>query len=111
MPDSRLPDRIRSRYRVDPATGCWTWIGKWTTGNGYGKAYWRGAHMVAHRVVWLILRGHICPMLLLDHQCRNRACGNPDHLTPNYNVVNTDRGLGKKTQFGIHDDIRIERAD
>lgn len=76
----------------EPNSGCWLFVGRWTTGNGYGKTYWKGVHMVLHRVVWLLIKGWICPGIKLDHKCRVRACCNPDHLDPVYDVVNTHRG-------------------
>lgn len=96
-----LPERIHKLLCVDPVTGCWLFVGKWTTGNGYAKTYWQGAHRVLHRVVWTILRGPICPGFVLDHkkECRNRLCSNPDHLDPVTSDVNTARGNGVLTQF------------
>jgi hypothetical protein len=59
--------------------------------NGYGK--WRAAPLTtryAHRVVWELLVGSIPDGLVVDHQCRNRACCNPAHLrlvTPYVNAT------------------------
>lgn len=89
---TRLPARIQDLLMPEPNSGCWLFVGTWTTGNGYGKTYWRGAHRVLHRVVYEILMGEIAPGLVLDHTCRVRACSNPDHLEPVTQQVNTLRG-------------------
>jgi hypothetical protein len=57
---------------------CWAWKGNL---DKYGWTYYRGG-MPAHRAVWWILRGPIESDLALHHECRNRGCVNPDHLTP-----------------------------
>lgn len=45
-----------------------------------------------HRVVYELLVGPIPEGLQLDHLCRNRVCGNPDHLEPVTNRENWIRG-------------------
>jgi hypothetical protein len=61
-------------------TPCWIWqLAK--QGAGYGLV---GQHSerIAHRAVYVDLRGPIPEGLHLDHLCRVRACVNPDHLEP-----------------------------
>lgn len=62
---------------------------------------------VAH--AWKLLRRAIyelCigpigpPTVQLDHLCRNRGCVNPYPVEPVTPKINTDRGNGKKYQFG-----------
>ena len=95
----QLSPRYRRLLRLDPDTGCWLFIGKWTTGNGYAKTRAPSTtktekqHRVLHRVVWEELKGPLCPTILLDHLvCKRRLCSCPDHLDPVFNVVNTRRG-------------------
>lgn len=76
----------------EPNSGCWLYLGNWNSGNDYAKVKWKGQTWMLHRLVYTILVGPICPMLLLDHGCRVRWCSNPDHMDPCYNVVNTRRG-------------------
>lgn len=85
--------RIQKRIRVEPDTGCWTWLGP-TTPNGYPK--WMVRPGEGERVVHRVLYEHfhnqeIPPGLQGDHLCRNRICVNPVHqelVTPSQN---TDR--------------------
>lgn len=86
-----VPPRLQKLLRVSD-TGCWLFTGKWNSGNGYGKTYWKGKHTGVHRAVWEATVGPICPTFLLDHECKVRHCANPAHLAPCPNVVNTRRG-------------------
>lgn len=70
---------------------CWIRKG-WSTGKGHSKISVDGADLVAHRVLWVLLFGPICPGILLDHLCRQRSCINPKHLDPVPSVINTRRG-------------------
>lgn len=70
---------------------CWIRFG-WNTGNGYTKLSVDGRHVVAHKALWRVLHGSVCPTIQLDHLCRNRACINPLHLEPVFPVINTRRG-------------------
>jgi HNH endonuclease len=68
-------------YWVDPESGCWVWqrhLGR----EGYALKRRDGKKMPAHRYYYEMYKGPIPPGLLLDHQCRNRACVNPAHLEP-----------------------------
>lgn len=69
------------RYVVDESTGCWNWQGG-INSNGYGVYHLNGKLVTAHRLVYERERGSIPDGLELDHECKNRRCVNPDHLTP-----------------------------
>jgi len=84
-------ERFKNRIAVDPVTGCWNW--NLTTKNGYGESMIGGYATLAHRAVWIFLRGPIPQGLDLDHLCRNRGCVNPDHLEPVTRKVNLRRGF------------------
>jgi hypothetical protein len=105
-----LPERIRKLIWIDPFSDCWLFAGKWQTGNGYGKTYWKGAHRVFHKVVWWILRGPVCPGFKLDHLCRVRLCCNPDHLDPVPDVVNVRRGAARLFKTREHYRLLAVRA-
>lgn len=57
--------------------------------DGYGKASVNGKTDRVHRYVWERDRGPIPDGMEIDHQCRNRACCNVDHLRVVTHRVNT----------------------
>lgn len=57
-------------------------------GGGYSQIYVKGKHVLAHRHLWVLVKGPIPPELEIDHLCRNRACSNPDHLRVVTHLVN-----------------------
>lgn len=83
--------RFAARISVCSDSGCWNWDK--ATKNGYGESMVDGQRALAHRAVWIFLRGEIPAGLDLDHLCRNRACVNPDHLEPVTRRVNLRRGF------------------
>lgn len=68
-------DRIGERISVQP-DGCWLWTGG--TRHGYGAT----GNTTVHRFVYETLVGPIPDGHHLHHECRNRACCRPSHLTP-----------------------------
>lgn len=84
-----LPDRIRSKIRIDEA-GHWIWTAALDR-RGYGVVSWDGLAKRAHRVVFTLLVGD--PGTLdLDHLCRVPACVNPNDLEPVTHRTNVLRG-------------------
>ena len=79
------PDQlVRFWTKVDRSDGCWEWRGA-IHPNGYGtwtvrRSGGRSTSVRPHRVAWFAIRGPIPDGLVLDHQCRNQTCVNPDHL-------------------------------
>lgn len=90
-----LTERVQlfhKKYRVDPETGCWIWLGS-KSPSGY--PYFRvGIDSVrAHRFAYYYYIGSIPHEMELDHLCRNRACVNPEHLEAVLRQTNVDRSV------------------
>lgn len=67
-------------YIVNSETGCWEWQ-KCLEPDGYGLLRHKGRRYAAHR--WFYEQ-HIGPIpeQSLHHECANKLCVNPAHLTP-----------------------------
>lgn len=78
----RIRDKVMSRVRVDPASGCWVWLGPTSGSEGRGKDYPRmnldGQTVAVHKVMWTNEHGFIPGKKQLDHRCRNRRCVRPE---------------------------------
>ena len=72
-----LPPQLASK--IDYSGDCWEWTGYCELA-GYGKVYWDGFTIYAHRVMWEVVVGPIPEGLTIDHLCMNRRCVNPGHL-------------------------------
>ena len=77
---------------VEPAEGCWTWLGK------IAKGYGRYGRTGAHRVAYLLRVGPIPEGLEIDHLCRNTACVRPDHLEAVTHEENMRRRAASTTE-------------
>jgi len=78
--DSGFEERVGSHIEPQP-DGCWLW--RSVAGKGrYGTVNtpW-GTYEQAHRVVYSILVDDDIAGYHLHHECRNKACVNPAHLT------------------------------
>ncbi len=73
--------------------GCWIWLGGKNT-DGYGYFYTNSKTVRCSRFIYEYYYGQICPDLVLDHLCRNRACVNPVHLEQVTIRKNILRGFG-----------------
>lgn len=80
--------------QVEPAGDCWIWTGSLRDGYGHvGEV--AGVTWSAHRFAYINLVGPIPVGERLFHECRDRACVNPDHFTPakaGENLKRTPRG-------------------
>lgn len=93
-----MSDLGRLMKFVEPVTesGCWIWTGCLMP-HGYGQCRQNGKAMLAHRAMYLLVRGSLPPKGIdLDHLCRVRCCVNPDHLEPVTRQENLLRGAGSK---------------
>lgn len=82
-------DRFLKYVLPEPNTGCWLWIG--TMGRFYGRFFYEGKRVAAHRFAFLNFIGPIPEELELDHTCKVKICVNPSHLEPVTHAVNLER--------------------
>lgn len=113
-----FPERFAKFIRIVPAPDdtadrvdgdCWAWIGRRNVGRngaisetgpdgesggrGYGQVWFEGKAVMAHRVVYKLMRPDFnLGDRVLEHLCRRRACVNPLHLEPTSVSINTLRG-------------------
>lgn len=60
-------------------SGCWNWTGP-KISKGYGRISFQNEHLIAHRLVYILLKGEIPKGMNLCHTCDNPECCNPDHM-------------------------------
>lgn len=72
-------ERVLSRIRIEPLTGCWLYTMK-LNHNGYARIKFNNTRYMGHRFVYEAVKGPIPPDMEIDHLCRQRACLNPAHL-------------------------------
>jgi len=106
-----IADRFHTKYTIDPQTDCWNWKGS-QDAEGYG-VFWDNRvknNVRAHRLSMELNGTPIPKHLHTLHQCDNKRCVNPAHLTAGTSQQNTqeakERGLLKGMSQKRRDYIR-----
>jgi hypothetical protein len=71
---------LSKRRRITEA-GCWEWTGSVSPSTGYGQYRTDTHNLTVHRMAYQLFRGEIQDGFHVHHECQNRTCFNPDHLT------------------------------
>lgn len=89
---TELPRYLTDRISPEPNSGCWLWTGP-DGGHArqYGRAWFNGRLMPAHRAVLSAMCIAVPDGLEPDHTCRTPCCVNPDHLEMVTHQINTHR--------------------
>jgi hypothetical protein len=80
--------------KVDKTADCWLWTAG-QSGSGYGRFFYAGRQVQAHRWALESTHGPLPPGLQVDHLCRVRNCVRPDHLE----VVSQRENILRGTSF------------
>lgn len=75
----RFWNKVMKTDTDDGISRCWFWTGAKTM-DGYGRTYYRGYAIPAHRVSYEIANGSIPYGMFVLHSCNIRDCVNPAHL-------------------------------
>lgn len=72
-------DRFWAKVQQGTPEECWRWRAA-LDGDGYGRFYFGGRRVMAHRMSVVLDGRPIGRGLVVDHICRTRDCVNPGHL-------------------------------
>jgi hypothetical protein len=76
-------------------SGCWEWKGG-LTAQGYGKAWYDGAQVLAHRLAWFFSHGSWPNQPYVCHRCDNRKCVNFHHFFEGTALDNNEDAINKE---------------
>ncbi len=78
--NSTIKDRLDSKSKLNPETGCIEWTGTLNPISGYGGIRINGKRFFSHRVSWEEKNKMSAKGLVIRHTCDNPKCINSDHL-------------------------------
>lgn len=93
-------ERFKTKYIVDPVTGCWNFTGRLDK-RGYGR-FRKDKMIFAHRFSYEYYVGELKDDLVICHNCNNPSCVNPEHLrqdtrsSNNYDMVKIGKHPNQK---------------
>jgi hypothetical protein len=101
----RKPTPIAERFvtKVEKTATCWLWTAT-IDRLGYGKIWFNGRMVKAHRAAYELAYGPIPPGMEVDHTCHNRHCVNPGHLRLATRKQNMENRAG--AQSNSHSGVR-----
>ncbi len=78
---NELLTRLRGRFSIDPATGCWNWTGcvSRSARAAYPCMRVNGKTQRVHRVMNAVVHGPLPRDVNVLHSCDNMLCINPEH--------------------------------
>lgn len=79
--------KLEEKIIIDE-NGCWLW--QLALSKGYGRVYFRGKYVPAHRVSYILSHGEIPEGMLVCHSCDITSCINPEHLWIGTNQDNSN---------------------
>jgi hypothetical protein len=83
--------------KVHGTDGCWIWTST-IQEKGYGRFWFEGRRMMAHRVAYILTYGRFDPSTQVLHHCDNPPCCHPDHLYLGTNDDNVRDKVAKNRQ-------------
>ena len=97
-------DHVKFLSKIIIRDECWEWQGA-LMNKGYGTHYVKGKGYLAHRLSYSIFNNLSGARLVIDHNCMNRKCVNPDHLrevTRKINNTENNNGVAALNKIKTH---------
>jgi hypothetical protein len=108
LPVFKNPEKILSKLIINKENNCWEWQGSLDK-DGYGYFKIRNKQerkrYRSHRVLYDFFKGITNNSMVIDHECKNRKCCNPDHLreiSTYENLMSNSNGIGSVNSKKTH---------